>query len=177
VKLRVDHIKEQAKTFSLEEPIAGFPALSAAEQAEECRFLTPVKSEITVVREFDHIRVDGRAETSVMLKCSRCLGEYEQSLSSHFTLFYTKGVVGQEEEVELGEHDLVSVPYQGDELDFAPEIEEQVLMELPLKPLCKDDCQGLCTVCGTNLNLGMCGCDRTPSNFKLSALKNFKADK
>lgn len=178
MKLRVDHITEQGETISLEERSEVFPALAAAEQAGECRFTAPVRAELTVAREYDHIRVAGRVKTAVCLECSRCLGEFEQRLDSAFTIFYTKAAgVAQDEEVELAEEDLISVPYAGDELDFAPELEEQVLMELPLKPLCTDECKGLCPVCGANLNAVECGCDRTPTNFKLSALKNFKSDK
>ena len=48
--------------------------------------------------------------------------------------------------------------YEGDRLDLGEVIREQVLLGLPLKPLCREDCQGLCPRCGKNRNAGPCGC-------------------
>jgi uncharacterized protein len=51
------------------------------------------------------------------------------------------------------------------------------MMEIPLKPLCKEECLGLCNKCGADLNKGDCGCDRSDINFKMSVLKSFKVNK
>lgn len=178
MKVHLEEIKDKPKVFSVEEPVENFPILVAAQDSGECPFLSPLKLWLTISREFDHIRVNGRVETKIGLTCSRCLVPYETGIVSSFTIFYSRAGVGPEDaEVELAEADLVSATYNGEEIDLAPEIAEQVMMEVPLKPLCNEECLGLCNKCGADLNSGECGCDRTELNFKMSVLKSFKVNK
>ncbi len=179
LKIRIDEIREQGLTLSAQEQIADYPALLAVEKAGECQFLAPLEISLTVIREFDHIRASGEVGTAVRLACSRCLAVYDAAISSAFTIFYTKAsaALQQDEEVELAEQDLVSATYAGDEIDFAPEIAEQVALEIPFKPLCKEDCKGLCAVCGVDLNAVACGCDKQEVSLKFNALQGFKVDR
>ena len=66
--------------------------------------------------------------------------------------------------------------YAGKEIDLRPAIREQVLLSIPPSPLCKEDCQGLCPVCGKDLNEGDCGHDKTPPDPRWAALKGLKLD-
>uniref|UniRef100_A0A831TZ87 DUF177 domain-containing protein n=1 Tax=Geobacter metallireducens TaxID=28232 RepID=A0A831TZ87_GEOME len=179
MKIRVDDIVEQPKLLSFHESVEAFPSLAELHSKGEGEFVSPLAVELTVVREYGHIRVKGEVAVRMRFACSRCLVPFESEISSVFTMFYTRGnqIATDEDEVELAEEDLVSVSYDGDEIDFAPEIAEQVIMELPLKPLCSEDCQGLCATCGADLNEGDCGCGRAALNFKFSALKDFKVEK
>jgi len=179
VKIRVDDIKDQPRLLRSEEPLETLPGLTAVQESGDCEFLSPVTVELTVAREYDHIRVKGNLSARIRLNCSRCLGDFETDLASVFTIFFRKEdrVALDEEEVELAEEDLISVTYQGDEIDFAPEIAEQVIMELPLKPLCHESCRGLCPVCGVDLNEQECTCAGSSFSLKFSALKDFKFDK
>lgn len=162
-----------------EEQVVDYPTLHAMETAGECRFVKPLSVSLTIIREYDHIRVHGSVATSVGMGCSRCLGETVHDVASAFTIFYSKdtGLPQDEEEVELAEEDLISATYEGEEIDFSAEIAEQVLLAIPFKPLCREDCRGLCGNCGADLNVAECGCDRQGINPKFSALKNFKAEK
>lgn len=179
VKIRAHDIKEKELVLAGDESIADYPTLHAVEVAGECRFVKPLTVNLTVAREYDHIRVHGNVVTSVSMGCSRCLGETVHDVASAFTIFYSKdtGLRQDEEEVELAEEDLISVTYEGDEIDFSSEIAEQVLLAIPFKPLCREDCRGLCGNCGVDLNVAECGCDKQGINLKFSALKNFKAEK
>lgn len=111
------------------------------------------------------------------LSCSRCLAEFTSFVDTSFTIFFRKEsaiTASTEEELELGEMDLLSSVYSGDEIDLTHEIEEQVAMEIPSKPLCSDDCKGLCHVCGIDLNTSSCSCSQEPVTLTFSALKDFK---
>jgi uncharacterized protein len=66
--------------------------------------------------------------------------------------------------------------YQGKELDLAPAIREQILLSLPVAPLCREDCKGLCPRCGKDLNDGECGCDRTVLDPRWAALKGIQLE-
>ena len=179
MKIRVDDIIEQPKHLSFREPCEAFPLLAELQVKGDGEFLSPLAVELTVAREYGHIRVKGEVAVRMRFACSRCLVSFDADINSAFTMFYTEGnrIDSDEDEVELAEEDLVSVSYEGDEIDFAPEIAEQVIMDLPLKPLCGEGCQGLCATCGADLNEGECGCERASFNFKFGALKNFKVEK
>jgi uncharacterized protein len=178
VKIRVDDLKDKTKILSAEEPLEGFPNLLAMQEAGECLFLAPLKVRLTISREYDHIRVNGRVETVLNLNCARCLAEYRMEIDSPFTIFYLRAEgVAQDEDVELAEEELISATYEGDEIDFTAEISEQIILAIPLKPLCRENCRGLCAVCGGDLNEAECACNRDDINLKFSALKNLKINR
>lgn len=177
MKVRTEHIRETVRQFVFQEPATAFPVLEEMERAGECRFTGPVNVEVTAGREMDHFRVEGSLSVPVSLTCSRCLTEFGWTVSSQFTIFFREeqgGGPAEEEEVELAERDLVSATFQGDEIDLLPEIGEQVALTVPLKPLCRESCKGLCPSCGGDRNTTACACGQEPKLSKFSALKDFK---
>jgi DUF177 domain-containing protein len=175
MRIRVDEVKDTIRELSSLEEVSEYPALAAMVDSGECRFLVPIGINLKVVREYGHIRATGTVSSSVSLVCSRCLVEFEQDITSNFTLFYIPSAgVPQDEEVELDEQDLISVPLEGDEIDFSPEIAEQVLLEIPFKPLCKEVCQGLCPHCGIDLNEKVCDCNDEQKPLTFSMLKDVR---
>ena len=177
MKIVVDHIKDKPLTLHIEEPIEKFQVLADMQDDRTCRFTGVITGDLSAVREFDHVRVTGRVSVPVSLSCSRCLVEYDSFVDTNFTVIFRKDAAVKYEEqddIELGELDLLSSTYQGDEIDLTHEIEEQVVMEIPLKPLCNEGCKGLCHSCGTDLNASQCTCSTETTSFKFSALKNFK---
>lgn len=178
LRVKVEEIKLKPVELIVEEPASGFPALAEVDGSGECEFIAPVRVHVTALREYDHIRVEGNVASKVRMHCSRCLEPFERDISSSFTLFYSdKTGIPLDDEAELTAEDLVSVHYEGDSIDFAGEIEEQLIMDIPYKPLCREDCLGLCSNCGANLNDGECGCGREAPNLKFGVLKNFKVNK
>jgi uncharacterized protein len=176
MKIAVDHILDKPLLLNFEEPVETFSVLAEMQEDRFCRFNGPVRGEMSVIREFDHLRVSGRVTAPVAFSCSRCLVDYDSLIDSSFTIIFRKdaGKYIDEDEVELGEQDLISSTYNGDEIDMTHEIEEQVAMEIPLKPLCSHSCKGLCHVCGIDLNRSQCSCSNETISLKFSALKDFK---
>jgi len=176
LKFHVSEITDKEKHFTSEEIASSFASLVEAEKAGFCHFVAPLSVDLSLKREFDHIRVKGSVDTMVQQTCSRCLTIHTTDILCKFTLIFTRSMPDyQDEEVELSEEDLVSVVYSNDEIDVTDQIVEQVLLELPVKPLCSETCKGLCFTCGTNLNNEMCGCSQEHASISFSALKNFKA--
>jgi uncharacterized protein len=176
VKIAVDHILDKPLLLNFEEPVEKFQLLAEMQRDRCCSFTGLIRGEISVVREFDHLRVNGKVIAPVAFSCSRCLIDYDSLIDSNFTIFFRKDVNQHidQDEIELGERDLISSSYSGDEIDLTHDIEEQVAMEIPLKPLCDNSCKGLCHLCGTDLNQSQCSCSHETTNIKFSALKNFK---
>lgn len=104
---------------------------------------------------------EGRFE----MECVRCLEAFEQPLRATLTELYAF------DQRSVSESNLL-VPESG-QIDLEPLLREYALLEIPIKPLCKPDCQGLCPVCGENLNLTDCGHVRPGSPAPLAALGDF----
>jgi uncharacterized protein len=77
------------------------------------------------------------------------------------------GAVGDDEDED-------TYPLTGEQLDLAPLVRDALLLSLPLAPLCRPDCAGLCPVCGAELAEGPCGCDTTPTDPRWSALDDLR---
>lgn len=114
-----------------------------------------------IERRGSEVRFAGEFETEIEMLCVRCLSSVKQSIERRFDLFFeTRGDFDYEEnsEIELKESETQTAFLLGTELPLAEVIREQILLALPMKPLCGDDCRGLCAMCGQDLNAGSCSC-------------------
>lgn len=102
----------------------------------------------------------GRVTATVRVPCSRCLELYALGVDREFDVVYRPGPAqALDREVKIS-HDDLNVGYLGSEggLDLSALAAEQIYLELPMKPLCRADCHGLCTGCGVDLNKEGCRC-------------------
>lgn len=121
------------------------------------------------------IHIVGHLETTVELACARCLEGVVQEVRRDFDLFYRPlSTVAGEEEIALDEEELEIGFYSGDGLFLSDVLAEQVILSLPMKPICKADCRGLCPHCGANLNRERCGCVESSVDPRLSGLAQIK---
>lgn len=117
-------------------------------------------------------RLTGRVAGDVLVPCSRCAEPYLVALDVAVdVVFRPVAELEAAEEHEIAEEDLATEFYRGDALDLAAFVREQGYLALPMKPLCRPDCRGLCPQCGTNLNESACTCDTTWVDPRLAALK------
>ncbi|MBL7716177.1 MAG: DUF177 domain-containing protein [Bdellovibrionales bacterium] len=82
-----------------------------------------------------------------------------------------------EEKLNASSHQLEIAYLDQDFMDLTQTLSEQVQLEIPLAPLCKEDCKGMCANCGADLNTGRCACAKIAKNSPFSALKNLKLPK
>jgi uncharacterized protein len=121
------------------------------------------------------IRVVGSFAGSFQLACSRCLESVREKVSEDFDLLYRPlKTVKQGEEVSINEAETEIGFYKGDGLELEDVIKEQVLLSLPVKPLCQEACKGLCPQCGQNLNMGTCNCNTKMQDPRWSALEGLR---
>ena len=148
-------------------------SLFPATDGDAFRVVAPVALSFDIDRqETGRYRLAGHLSGELELSCGRCLEPFRLPVSSDFDLRYvprTENTGEGEEEVE--EDDLSTAYYDNDEIDLRALIMEQFQRALPMKPLCREDCRGLCPNCGTNLNVGTCTCDTKGSDPRFEALK------
>jgi uncharacterized protein len=120
------------------------------------------------------VLVDGSIKISVSMRCSRCLGDFSSPLDIDFKEEYAPSEeYDPEGEPELTDSELNLGFYTNDEIDAGELVKEQVLLAVPMKPLCNNDCRGICSECGTNLNEGVCNCSTEKIDPRLAPLKHF----
>ena len=115
----------------------------------------PVTLTFDVYKDKDQFRLVGRVQTTLELPHATNTGEGE---------------------IEVEEDDLTTAFYEHDTIDLGHLMREQMYLALPMKPLCRDDCRGLCPTCGANLNLGTCGCKHEWEDPRLAVLKRLKTE-
>ena len=112
------------------------------------------------------LSVTGVLTGSFLRQCVRCLTEYEDAVSLPFAVEYRheeSPARGRPKSPGAEARDLPELEdevylFDGERLELAEMLREQVILTTPMQPLCHEDCQGLCPVCGQNLNERQCGC-------------------
>jgi uncharacterized protein len=118
--------------------------------------------------------VRGRVAATVPQTCGRCLETFPARIDVPVDVrLVPKPPAG--DSVELDADDLDVDFYANDELDLGRVVATETTLALPMKPLCRPDCRGLCAVCGANRNLAPCTCASRPPDPPLAALRDLAA--
>ena len=138
-------------------------------------FESPLQGEARIFKTGPSVVVQGTLRTVLRVQCVRCLKEFSSPISSTFdlTLFPMEGD-GSEEEVELKGDEMESEFFEGGEIRLSELACEQIFLDMPAQPLCEEGCRGLCPVCGKDLNLEPCQCQRDERESGFTALKKLK---
>lgn len=129
---------------------------------------------ISLKRIRETLYLEGSLRTVAETVCSRCLDAATLSVSAPFKYVLAPAQLEIQEEKELNTEDLDFVFYEDDLIDLDPLIIEQIILQIPMRILCRDDCKGLCPHCGINLNTGSCQCHERQIDSRLAVLKNLK---
>jgi uncharacterized protein len=137
---------------------------------------TLVEEHTGTVGTLDDIRVAGVLSTGFEILCARCLEPVESLVKREFDLLYRPAGsdIGEDKEVELQDRDAAISYYEGEGLELAEIVREQLLLAIPIKTVCREECKGLCPHCGKNLNSGECECAQAASDPRWEALKSLK---
>ena len=128
-------------------------------------------------RDGDKYRLVGRIESRLRLSCSRCVEAFNLFVNVPVDLMYLPyGANVGDGEAEISDEDLAIAFYRDDQIDMGLMIREQLQLTVPMKPLCCDDCHGLCSVCGKNLNNEQCSCDQSWHAPRLDVLAALRSD-
>ncbi|QYO66115.1 YceD family protein [Leptolyngbya sp. 7M] len=135
----------------------------------------PLVADIEIVEKVDSISIAGVLNGSVLLACTRCLGQALHNVAIDFSAEYvTEENFPSEAELEVTEEAFDLGLYDGTSIDLAEVVREQILLDIPERVLCRDDCGGICQKCGSDLNVESCGCEEVQADPRWSALKELK---
>jgi uncharacterized protein len=117
--------------------------------------------------------VSGHIDTRAQVECDRCLQPVELPVNTDFALEYISGPDYESSAAaELTEADMSVSVFDGEAIDIDEIVKEQILLTVPTRTLCREDCKGICPECGIDRNTGECSCVTDNTDPRWAALKN-----
>lgn len=148
---------------------------AAALEREEVQALGPVDCAGRISFVNPGFLLEAEIAYQQTLVCDRCLDPHTQTVTSRLELVLVPpSETSEPSELALEEGDLDLVRLPGDEVDTEPLLLEQLQLNVPMKPLCRSDCPGLCPGCGRRLAEGRCGCAATTGDSRWAALAGLR---
>ncbi|MEG3641457.1 YceD family protein [Magnetococcus sp. PR-3] len=148
--------------------------LEGLQNSEETSLVNSANCAVTAQMQQGKLHVTGTVSSTVQVVCSRCLKSFDQQLEGQVDRWYatgedphngSSGELALTDELVYLEDDLFTLP---------PLVDEELMLHLPMLPLCSEGCKGICAQCGANLNESACRCDGIPSDSPFAALKQLK---
>lgn len=161
MKIIISDIPDEGLDLDLEEKF----------EAEEVCLLSPVKAHLELTKAHSEIIITGSLKTELEFECSRCLKKYRHVMDVPVNVVYHPVEEIGKDRHELKDDEMDMGFYQGDELDLQELLREQVTLNIQMKPLCDENCRGICARCGTDLNTGTCSCATKKIDSRLEVLK------
>ena len=121
------------------------------------------------------IRVQGRVHGGMEGTCARCLEPALTELDGNFNLFYyPMSVIAKKEDISIRSADTEVGFYEEPGVELTDVLREQILLWLPMRGLCGEECKGICSHCGKNRNFGDCSCEPVQGEARWDALRNLQ---
>lgn len=162
--INVARIKNEAQTSielditeEIDAAACGFP---------ELLLLSPLHFTGRLMNAAPYLQLSGKLSVKLELSCSRCLKPIERSFKVDIAESYTN-----KPEVAAADDGGEIILFEGDEIDITTEMLNALFGELPMHPLCRQDCRGLCPECGADLNTGSCTCQQDNIDIRLEKLR------
>jgi uncharacterized protein len=175
MKIPVDEIPQSPKEITYSENIEDLNKIFRRSDHPEFDFPPSLKVDVVYYKSGPDIFFNGHLRGQFFGCCGRCLENYGFTLEKDFAFVLTP----EPSKAERGAEELHSAElglsyYSGDEIDLAPLIAEQVMLSLPTRPLCGEECRGLCKSCGANLNRESCDCSADTSDPRMAIFRTLK---
>ena len=177
----------QDKGLELTAPVSLDLLTEALVRTEGFKVAEAGKLSVRFKRVAGRVFLTGNLSAELLAPCKRCVKDVRLSLPVSFSLRMVdqrqleRESAGEDDDGGNGERagsfDLDQAdaePFDGKTIDLDPIVREQLLLALPVSVLCREECRGLCTVCGEDLNEKDCGCERKVVDVRLAKLKDIK---
>jgi len=162
--VRVEEIPPKGLSVTFEE---------FSDLGEDIVFSKPFSGSLSLNKRGIEVKVVGTLKGAIVLTCDRCLAKYEFPIDLSFNLtLYPKSSLNLEETKELSIEELDVSFYEDDFIAFAELLREEIMLTIPYKTICREDCKGICQVCGKNLNEGPCSCKVFKKSSPFAILKD-----
>lgn len=160
MKIKISSLSEGRHLYDFDIP--------ASEIELPSDFVGNVTVQVKLEKTKDKIFITSEIQFKKEFFCDRCLTNYKDYLKTSYNMFYVYDIAHRNEYDE----DVVTVISKDtDIIDLAPDVREYLLLAIPMKNICREDCKGLCPKCGQNLNQKQCDCEFEQIDPRWSELK------
>ncbi|MGH7846745.1 MAG: YceD family protein [Candidatus Binatia bacterium] len=177
MKILIDHIAESPKTIDFTERVEELNQVCTERAHAEFRFPPAVDVNIVFYRSGREVLLHGSFRGVIEGHCSRCLEVYSFAVEKKFDLVLLPNPAETDKKRALNQEEMGISFYQGAEINLAPLIQEQVLLTLPIRPLCTEQCRGLCAGCGANLNEASCLCASPKADERAAPFRSLRINR
>jgi uncharacterized protein len=176
MKIPIRDILAVATEIAYVEPVEELNTTLKAGPSADYEFAGPLDVAVSFYRAELDLFFDGSFRGPAIATCGRCLDRFPFTVAQDFSVVLTPEtrLTG---EIELGAAELTESFYSGTEVDLTRLVYEQVLLALPTRPLCDEQCRGLCPHCGVNRNASECSCAHQVGDPRLAVLRTLKIDR
>ena len=170
MRIELDKLEEQGGKFA-----QVYEANELPLDDTEVRLLEPAAVRCRVRRDGKDIELQGKVEAKLEAVCGRCLHPVELPITTGFKERFVRAVSwATEEQHELQAEDLNIAVFDGEGIELDDLVREELLLAVPVNVLCREDCQGLCPICGVDRNLSSCQCESGGVDSRWQKLKELQ---
>jgi uncharacterized protein len=175
LKFRLLEVPTEEKEITYVYGVAEVSKALEERDCKQCHPLAPLEVRVRLLRSEKRVFARGWIQGKIELTCARCLEPFGIPIKLEFQQTFLPHAQETATEEEASSADDLDVTYYwGEEVDIAPIIWDEVILDIPFSPLCSRDCKGLCPACGENLNEGECICPPRPGLSRWEALRQIK---
>jgi uncharacterized protein len=181
VKILVDRLTASPQPFAFEAGTAWWREAVPAQRDLPRELEEPFRITLSAYRVGEDLILDGELRGTLPLECGRCLARYRQAVRESFRIVLEPAGMRVPADPEGAQalarwgmclsEELEAGWYQGNEIDLSGFIHEIVCLAIPVQPLCREDCAGLCPRCGVDRNAGSCACPNPSGDSPFAVLK------
>ena len=168
MKIIVSEIPEEGLELELKDDI----------QSDAVKIVSAVTAVLRLDKVGENVLAKGALRADAELQCARCLKLFPLRISSQVNVVYHPAKdIAKAEQHQLKGDELDTVFYSNDLIETDDLLREQLILNLPMKPLCSQDCRGFCPKCGSDLNVSGCSCESKDMDPRFEVLKKLKKEK
>jgi uncharacterized protein len=170
MRIELDKLKENGGRFAQVYEITELPL-----EDVQIRLVEPVEVEGRIRRDGSEVKVQGNLKTRLEALCDRCLRPVDLAIATGFSERYVQAVSwAADEQHELQAEDLNVAVFDGLAIELDDLVREELLLAVPSTVLCREDCKGLCPVCGIDRNMSNCECENHNIDSRWQGLSELK---
>ncbi len=173
LKFKVDDIPPQGLDLDLDMSPDSAKSHLSSQAPDGLKLVGHLTGRLQVMPTGRKVIVRGSIMAPLLVECARCLEHFEFPAREDIFVVFTS-LSDTDDKEELRAEELNQEIFSGEEIELWPIIEEHLLLGLPFKLLCSEECRGLCSRCGKNLNLDACDCETASGHPGLAALQKIR---
>jgi uncharacterized protein len=162
MKIKISNLSEGTHSFRFSEPVETIGL--------EPPFEGNVEVEVELSKTHNQLILDSSVSVHAAFECDRCTSSVKNMLHADYKVVYLLGV----DPVESRSDNIVYLSSEADVIDLSGDVRDYSILAVPMKRLCREDCKGLCSKCGKNLNEGDCSCSKDETDARWQPLMELK---